>query len=575
MTRTMLVAALALPAGACAAAAPAPAPAPNDAARPPAVEPAPIQRGQNPPPGPYSPGFDVQHYDLAIDLRGALADPPTIEGTATIDVRLVEPRRDSLRLDFTGLRVLQVQAARGGALSDAGYRYADGQLRVAVPAGAGDALRVRVVYDGTPDDGLIIRDNVHGVRSAFVDNWPNRARFWFPSVDHPADKATVSFAVRVPAGWEVVSNGPRTDGLAETAQPADGVWRFRVGEPIPTYTMVIGATDFAVSPVDACADGLRAPVRSTSCVPVTSWVFPPDTAAARNFRRSGRMVEIFSELVAPFPYEKLAHVQSATQFGGMENVGAIFYSERALAENRDIEGTVAHEVAHQWFGDAVTQSDWQHLWLSEGFATYFEAVFYERADGAHRLRELMAENAADYLGSDVTDLPMVDTSASLLPDLFALLNQNSYQKGAWVLHMLRARIGDDAFFAGIRDYYAANTHGNALSADLQAAFERSSGEDLDGFFGQWVYSPGHPILRASHRYDGARDVLRITVEQVQEASWPVFVTPLQIDVVTTAGTMRGTVQLTERVTTVELPLEHAPTALRLDPDGWLLHAVAP
>ena len=541
------------------------------------VEPAPIERGQNPPRGAYAPGFDVQHYAIAVDLRGALADSPTIEGTTTMHVRLVEPRRDSLRLDFTGLRVLSVRAARGGGeLSDAGYRYADGQLVVAVPAGADDLLRVQVAYDGTPDDGLIIRDNVHGERSAFVDNWPNRARFWFPSVDHPSDKATLALAVRAPAGWQVVANGPRADGLAETAPPADGVWRFRVNEPIPTYTMVIGAAQFVVRTIDDCADGGPAAARESECVPVSSWVFPPDTAAgARNFRRAGRMIEVFTELIAPFPYEKLAHVQSATQFGGMENVGAIFYSEQALAQDRDIEGTVAHEVAHQWFGDAVTQSDWQHLWLSEGFADYFEAIFFEREDGAHRLREIMAENAADYLGSDVTDLPVVDTTASLLPDLFALLNENSYQKGAWVLHMLRGRLGDDAFFRGIRDYYIANEHGNALTADLQAALERASGEELDEFFGQWVYGTGHPILRASHRYDADADVVRATIEQVQPSAWPVFRTRLTVEVMTAAGPVRRTIELRDRVTTAEVAVEAPPTALRLDPDGWLLHALAP
>jgi aminopeptidase N len=285
------------------------------------------------------------------------------------------------------------------------------------------------------------------------------------------------------------------------------------------------------------------------------------------------MVAFYAELVAPFPYEKLAHVQSSTRYGGMENVTAIFYDERALAARRDIEGTVAHEVAHQWFGDAVTEADWQHLWLSEGFATYLDAVFYEREDGVDVFRRKMAANAAAYLGSNVTDLPLVDTTASLLPDLFALLNQNSYQKGAWVLHMLRGRLGDDAFFAGIRDYYATHEHGTALSADLQAALERASGTDLDAFFDQWVYGPGHPILRASHEYRDGR--LRITIEQTQKTTWPTFTGPVMVEIVTPSGTLRETVQLTGRTSTAERPLDAAPTALHLDPDGWLLHEVAP
>ena len=554
---------------------PTPDPVPTPVVATP-VEPAPIERGQNPPRGAYAPGFDVQHYDIAVDLRGALANPATIDGSTTIHVRLVEPRRDSLHLDFTGLRVLQVRAAADGAApQDAGYRYSNGRLAVAVPAGARDSMRVYVVYDGTPDDGLIIRDNVHGVRSAFVDNWPNRARFWFPSVDNPSDKATMSLAVRAPAGWQVVSNGPRADGLAETAAPADGVWRFAIAEPIPTYTMVLGASPFAHRTIDDCADGGLAPARTSPCVPVTSWVFPPDTGAgARNFRRAGRMVEVFTELFGAFPYAKLAHVQSATEFGGMENAGAIFYSEAALAQNRDIEGTVAHEVAHQWFGDAVTQSDWQHLWLSEGFADYFEAVFYEREDGAAAFRAKMTANATAYLDSDVTDLPIVDTTATLLPDLFALLNQNSYQKGAWVLHMLRRRVGDDAFFRGIRDYYTQHVHGNALTADVHTALEAASGVELDRFFDQWLYSPGHPVLRPSYAFDARRRVLVLRVTQVQKSSWPVFAVPLDVELVTPSGTVRRAIELTGGMTVVELPLDAAPTAVRLDPDGWLLHTIA-
>jgi aminopeptidase N len=542
------------------------------------AEAAPIERGQNPPPGPYAPGFDVQHYDIELDLLGAQTDPAIISGTTTIDVRMVEPLADSLRLDFTGLRVLSVQASRGdGAVAGAAYRYAGGKLVVAVPAGTGAALRVRVSYDGTPDDGLIIRENVHGARSAFVDNWPNRARFWFPSIDHPSDKATMSLAVRVPDGWQVVSNAPRTGvaGFIQASPAADGWWRFETTQPIPTYTMVFGAAVFDVRTIDGCAFG-HTEDETSSCVPVTSWVFPEDTAAgARNFRRAARMMEVFSELIAPFPYEKLAHVQSATEFGGMENAGAIFYSEQALAQNRDIEGTVAHETAHQWFGDAVTQSDWQHLWLSEGFADYFEAIFFEREDGVDAFRAKMDANAAAYLGSDVTDLPIVDTTATLLPDLFALLNQNSYQKGSWVLHMLRGRLGDDAFFRGIRAFYRAHEFGNALTPDLQAALEEASGADLDDFFDQWVYSPGYPILRVSHEYEAARDRLRIRVEQTQKATWPVFTGPLQVDIVTTSGTRRETIQLTARVTVAETTLSAAPTELRVDPDGWLLHTTEP
>ncbi|HSJ08915.1 MAG TPA: M1 family aminopeptidase, partial [Longimicrobiales bacterium] len=417
---------------------PAPADAPlADAAGLP--EPAPIEVGVVPPPGPYAPGFDVIRYDIDIEVP---ATGTRIGAVARLAIALVEPRQDTLRLDLTGLRVLHVLTGTGGAASNRStFRQAGGKLIVPVPSGArtGDTIQVDVSYGGEPDDGLILRANVHGQHGAFGDNWPNRARFWFPSIDHPSDKATVTWRVRAPAGWHVIANGRRFEGarpVAATAMqgsgttraelatpPRDGVWQFHMPVPIPTYLMVIGATPFSIGTVTDCARGGITAARAGPCVPVSSWAFPTDSAsAARSFRRGGDMVEFYSRILAPFPYTNLAHVQSATRFGGMENASAIFYSERAIADGRDIEGTVAHEVAHQWFGDAVTPRDWAHLWLSEGFASYFGPLYFEHADGVERFREIMAGVRRGYLESDVTNLAVVDTLAVPGNNLLELLN---------------------------------------------------------------------------------------------------------------------------------------------------------
>lgn len=564
-----------------AACASAPPPSvPESPRAPAAVEPPPIEAGRTPPPGPYAPGFDALRYAVDLDLRGATATPPVIQGTTTVDVARTGPARDTLVLDFTGLRVLGVQAGRapgadgaGGqaaALQDVAFRYDAGRLHVPVPASAGDTLRVVVRYDGTPDDGLVIRDNVHGVRTAFADNWPDRARFWLPTIDHPSDKASVSFAVRAPQGWTVIANGPRADGLRPTQPPADGVWRFAATAPIPTYTMVIGAGPLTRTLIDDCADG-----GAGKCVPTRLYTFAPDSARAwPSFRRAGEMIAYYSDLIAPFPYAKLDHAQSATRFGGMENVGAIFYSEQAIAQGADIEGTVAHEVVHQWFGDGVTEASWQHLWLSEGFATYFGNLFFEHADGSAAFRALVEQDRAAYLASGDARLPLVDTTATLVPDLFALLNRNSYQKGGLVLHMLRGLLGNDVFYDGIRRYYQAHRYGTALSGDLQRALEQVSGRDLATFFAQWVYSPGHPVLRVTHRYDDAADEAVVTIEQVQQADWPVFRFDTELLVETGAGERLVPVSVGERTTTVRVPAARAPTRVQLDPDGWLLYQSA-
>ena len=251
------------------------------------------------------------------------------------------------------------------------FSRSDGQLRVALgnTYRAGDLLTLVVKYHGAPSDGLFFKRNKFGDRTVFADNWPNRAHFWFPSLDHPYDKAKVEFFVTAPARYDVVANGR----LVETTSRQDGTrlthWREDV--PVAVYCMVFGATEFSI--IDAGGwGGTR----------LLHYLYPKDRERGlADHGRALRMLEFYSELVGPYPYEKLALVQSSTRFGGMENSSNIFFDENSYDGSGGLEGTVAHEIAHQWFGDSVTEADWHHLWLSEGFATYFGALFFERADG--------------------------------------------------------------------------------------------------------------------------------------------------------------------------------------------------
>jgi aminopeptidase N len=295
-------------------------------------------------------------------------------------------------------------------------------------------------------------------------------------------------------------------------------------------------------------------------VEVSWWVFPPDTAhAARIFRRAPEMVQRYTDLFGPFPYEKLANVQSSTRFGGMENSSAIFYTGQGLADGTLSEATVAHEIVHQWFGDAVTETSWTHLWLSEGFATYFAAY-----------RRHLAEDREQIVASPVSDRPVVDRYASL----YDLLNTNSYQKGGWVLHMLRQRLGDEDFFEGVREYVRRHRHGTALTADLRAAFEDVSGDDLETFFQQWIHQPGFPVLEVSDAWTPGEDggTLRVEVRQVQKESWPRFQAPLEVVAHQDGVAFRGTLWLSGERSVLELALPggQAPERVEIDPDGDLL-----
>jgi len=516
-------------------------------------EPAPIAAGVAPPPGPYAPGFDALHYDVQIVL------PDTgsfMQGSMSGAFRIVAPRHDTLSLDLTGLSVARVRV--GGAAAP--FVYDAGKLQLIVPSGldTGDTLEIVVDYHGRPDDGLILGRNIHGSPTAFADNWPNRARFWFPSIDHPSDKATVRFDVRVSpeSGRQVIANGSLEPSGEESRT------RWITTRPIPTYTMVVGAAEFDVETVGTiCLDG--------ACTEVTTWLFPPDAeAGAPSFRRAAEMVEYYSTLIAPFPYAKLAHVQSSTRFGGMENVSAIFYPEQPISEGRDIELTVAHETAHQWFGDAVTESDWNHLWLSEGFASYFAALFFEQVDGPAALRSIMDGYLESYLGSGASSQPIV---AETQENLFDLLNANNYSKAAWVLHMLRNQLGDGTFFDGVGMYYRAHEHETVLTDDFRRALESASGTSLEGFFARWLYQPGHPRLAVAWSWQNGEASL--VLRQTQPDDWPVFDFPVDILFETPSGPIREVVEVDARRVEVRLEVPERPTDLSIDPDGRVLMEV--
>ncbi|MGD8868323.1 MAG: M1 family metallopeptidase, partial [Gemmatimonadales bacterium] len=381
--------------------------------------------------------FDVLSYVISVELEAGV---DTIVARTDIGLRISREGVDRLRFDLVGLTVDST------FVGDEAAPFQRGPADIAVSLGrrrAGvDTLSVSVFYHGAPQDGLVFRRNVYGRPTVFADNWPERARFWFPSIDHPSDKATVEFRVLAPAGWSVVANGRLLETRARDAGRVLTVWRAE--RPIPVYTMVVGAADMVVREVgEFCPQSRR-------CVPITRWSFVEDEdRAERLFRRAPEIVAFFDSLVGPFPYAKLALVQSTTRYGGMENASAIFFAER-LSEGRRGDGLVAHEIAHQWFGDAVTETEWPDIWLSEGFATYFASVFFEFVDGEQAGEDARARAERTYMGSasDV-ERPILDVEPD---DPFRLLNANSYQKGAWVLHMLRRLIGDEAFFAGIRSY---------------------------------------------------------------------------------------------------------------------------
>ncbi len=472
-----------------------------------------------------------------------------------------KPVTDTIRLDLIGMTVDSVTGGTGIDIRVPVAFQHDGRVLRIVPRRA--VTRLGVYYHGTPQDGLIIRTNARGKRCVFADNWPERGRFWLPIVDHPSDKASVHFSVTVPTGWQVVGNG---SGSGHQIDPQGSVtWNWDERHPIPTYTMVIGAGQFTVS-------HHRPVINGRDTIPVEVWTYPEDSAYADSvpFRHATEIVQTLQEIIGPFPYEKLAHVQSSTRFGGMENSSAIFYAEKPYLERRMEEGVVRHETAHQWFGDAVTERDWHHLWLSEGFASYFDLVAGAALHGDSVLTAGMRSYGESYIRSDVVARPIIDTAEH---DPLKLLNANNYQKGAWVLHMLRGLVGDSAFFAGIREYYRRYRDSTALSEDFQRVMENAGGRPLDWFFQQWLRQPGYPRLDVAWRFDSTTHQVRLDVSQVQSATGGAFRSRLTIDVRDAAGAaVNRTVSVEGRrsVAIVDVPPSFTPAEVRIDPDGKLL-----
>jgi aminopeptidase N len=424
---------------------------------------------------------DVLHYRFHIDLTD---NNDTINGKA--EIRLINRTGGAVRLDLvqpsangTGMSVIKVENGD----TTAPYPFSQENNKVILPVIKGirgDTLVFRIFYKGVPKDGLIISKNKFGERTFFADNWPNRAHQWIPCADRPDDKASAEFLVTAPALYTVVANGKKIE--EQLLQHNRKLTHWKEDIPLPTKVMVFGAARFSVKTFEDSPEG----------TPVSAWVYPKDSAKGFNdYALAPQILQFFSQYIAPFPFGKLANVQSTTIFGGMENASAIFYAENTVTGNRSSEGLIAHEIAHQWFGDAASEKSFKHVWLSEGFATYLTHLYFEQKYGEESLRERLQNDRNKIIDfSRKNNLPVVDSSNNLM----SLLNVNSYEKGAWILHMLRNVVGDTTFQKIIQTYYNQYKFTNADTKDFEAIAEKVSGKGLTWFFDQWLYRPGLPQL---------------------------------------------------------------------------------
>jgi aminopeptidase N len=503
---------------------------------------------------PRQAGVDAVHYVFRLTIGDASDE---ISGQTTVTLKLAAGIREAF-LDLasaTGGKGMTVSAASIGG-NPVDFTHRSDRLRIALSPSstAGVEVAVTVQYSGVPAQGLRIINNIHGERTVFSESWPNRARHWLPTIDHPYDKATGEFIITAPAHYQVVANGVLQEELDLAAGLRRTHWRQSV--PIASWLFALGVARFAVHHYDV--------VRG---IPQQVWAFPQDRDTAYDiFELTGRRAfEFFSDRVGPYPYEKLAHVEAAGVSGGMEQASSIFYGEKNVAGGR---APVVHEVAHQWFGNAVTEKDWDDVWLSEGFATYFTHLYAEQFSGRD-----------EFVRGLKNDIPRIVEAQSSAPgqpvihrnisDMSGVLNRFVYQKAGWVLHMLRATMGTEKFWTGIREYYRRYRNLNASTEDFRQVMEQASKMDLSWFFDQWLRRPGMPKLKGTWRYDPATRQLQIELAQAQTG--PAFRLPIEIGIAEPKGPFRiERIELSQATGQFTIPSDSEPPSVVLDPNTWVL-----
>ncbi|MEY3120817.1 MAG: hypothetical protein RL548_1174 [Bacteroidota bacterium] len=513
---------------------------------------------------PINKNIDIKHYVFKLSLSDADNE---ITGTTLVTVNFKEAGMQNFRLDFvnkTSVRKDKGMVVDAVSVNNTAVDYTHGndELIISLPAPStkNQTLTFTIQYHGIPYDGLRIGATKLGDRSFFNENWPNRGRHWLPIVDHPYDKATSEFIVKAPSHYKVVSNGL----LMEESELGNSnrLTHWKQSVPVSSWLFVLGVADFAVKYVDE--------FRGKS---IQTWVYAKNREAGfYDFDEpTKKVLEFYSNYVGPYAYEKLANIQTPSVNGGMETSSAIFYGEDLVTGKRDerTRNVVIHEIAHQWFGNAITETTWDDAWLSEGFATFFTLLFIENEYGKEEYTKgiIKARKSVYDMSVKMPDFSIVSERTAEKEDVTSGI---TYQKGAWVIHMLRNLMGEKNFKKGIQNYYAKYFNANTTTSEFRAEMEKVSGKDLKLFFKQWLYQPINPTINASWKYDANTKKLNVQLQQAQKYLYNV---PVEIGFYKKGASTPTilTMNLKEKDQLFSFPLATAPEKLELDPRALLLN----
>ncbi len=555
---------------------------------------------------PRQPGISVQKYSFDVtfsDISDELSVSDTIairftaNGIRGIDLDLCNLVSEPRPADRLNPCLAPQPSSQGGAVGpdsppptsagkgmtvtdvDAGdhpleFQHTHDRLHVAFPnpSRAGEQFTFTIKYHGVPAAGLFIGKNRFGDRVFFTDNWPNRARNWLATIDHISVKAPKTISVTAPRRYQVVSNGLLKGQVDLPGDVRRTVWEETV--PIPSWQFSLGVAQMAVRYFG-----------SRGGVQFSAWLFPEDRDAGLKslVPLTQSVFDFYSDQIGPYAYEKLAQVEATGEGGATEPATTIFYYSGF--------GPVSHEMAHQWFGDSVTERDWDDVWLSEGFATYFSLLYTEHSDGRDAFLRGVREArkaAVNYALAHPIDT-IVHKNLANDSDVFFNSTQ-IYQGGAMVLHSLRGVLGEQNFWAGIRLYSSRFRNASATTDDFRHAMEDAchtshecppDGDDLSWFFREWLNRGGVMQLQGTWHYDTAIKQLTVTLDQKQTQglyrmpveigiTLPASATSVKGEPSTSAGVLKTVkVLLDLQHNVAAFPLDVAPFEVQLDPNTWI------
>lgn len=502
--------------------------------------------------------LQVRHYALDLSFD---AGSNTIHGNVAIQV--VSRHRTPARLALDMAANLSAQAVSIDGRPAAFFRRG-AKLIVELPAGAADGPvhALRIVYAGAPGTPHLRFDTVAGNPAIASYGMPYSAGSWWPTFDEPSSKATggADITVVAPPGDSAVSNGI----LVDAHKMRDGRTRYHWRESYPIYPDVISV---AIGPYTE----IRSEYRSISGrrIPLTYYVFAADARKAQSeLADVPRLLRTYESLFGPYPFQADKYgiaemtIPSFREHQTIPSLGrGLILGTSPVWDLGDVSNVIAHDLAHQWFGDSLTPRQWSDVWLNEGFANYAVALWHERQGGDAALRQFMRSLDTGPFQGPVY-LPPGSAAGALLTD-------TTFNKGAWILHMLRHVMGDARYFAAVRDYVRSGRGGLVDTHGWIAVCERHYGRSLTWFFNEWLYGEGRPALRlAWHNSQRPPGRVSVIIEQVQPGR--AFEMPVDLEIQTSAGSQLRTVWLRGRTQELTLTASRPVSRVVLDPDGWLL-----